>query len=452
MFCLMVLFLLLKGDGIPAVPHETASYIGLRQEEDQSPGSSSQPLRSWAEVEPATADHLYFEEDLVFDASPQFETFVIHKSHSGSKDVILDLSNPEAGDLTEDLNEVGQLDTCCALSSALTRNSNLPQINRHLNPNSRISTPTNVSPVSEVIEGSGFPHLVPDADDINLVTQRINRIEFEDTTQRFSNSVTPPSKKNKQEYLVTIHTSNTHQDHGDVPTKSNDTLQRGLPSMDDALSNSRKVNENIINSEGTSKPPLESSEQQDHWPIQLTSITESNTNQSSNHSWSACNPGYIHENDSCWSVCEVNPNYCYNGGECGVIENVGAICRCSAKEHTWYRGPRCQTVVTEVQLTCILIGATLLISLIFLALIVVFALKLRSLKDAQQRFDSRSKLWISSGPQGNSSFSSEISQQGNHSPVARCSPDTQCTPVSENHLTQADYNSCILWRTERTAV
>ncbi|XP_072926847.1 uncharacterized protein [Hemitrygon akajei] len=434
MFHLIMLFLLLKGDGISALPHERASYIGLRKAGDHSSGSSY-PLHSQSMVKRSTVDHVYFEDPLIFDASPQFETFVIHKSQSESRDAILDMSNPVPHDLMEvgarHYKEIGQSATCCALDSRFLRNSNPPQNNRHSNPNSRVPTPTGISPVNEVIEGSGLHHLEPDTEDTNPGSQRIISMEFDGTTKT-SSSIVTPSNEIRQKYLITSYTSNSHLDHSYVPTKSNNVLQRGLPSLDGVATRGRKVNENNNNSEGISNTPTATSEQQEHQPFQLTLITEPNTIQSSNDSWHVCKPGYIHKNDSCWSVCEVIPNYCYNGGECGVIENVGAICRCSAKDHAWYRGRRCQTVITEVQLTCILIGTSLLVALLFLILIVTFTLKLRSLKKAQQRFDSRRKLWISSGPQGNSSFTSEISQQGYHSPLA----DTQCTTVSEKHLTQ----------------
>ncbi|XP_051894746.1 uncharacterized protein LOC127583061 isoform X2 [Pristis pectinata] len=393
MFRLMMVFLLLKGNGISTVPHEPASDIGLRQAGDHSLGSSY-PLHPQSVVKHPAVDHPYFEDPLVFDASPQFETFVIHKSQSESRDATLEMSNPVPHDLTGDggrgYNEVGQSDVCCSLDSGLLRNSNPPQNNRYSKSNSSVPTPTSISPGNEVVEGSGLHHLVPDPEDTNPGSQRIISMEFEVTTQTSSNIVTP-SSENKQEYLTTSHTPSTPLDHGCIPTKSDNALQRGLPSSDGVSTNSRMMNENNMNSEGTSNTPIATSEQQEHWPIQLT---EPNTNQSSNDSWGVCKPGYIHENESCWSVCEVIPDYCYNGGECGVIENVGAICRCSAKDHTWYRGQRCQTVITEVQLTCILIGASLLVALLFFALIVTFALKLRSLKKAQQRFDSRRLITI----------------------------------------------------------
>ncbi|XP_072104876.1 uncharacterized protein [Mobula birostris] len=375
MFHLTMLFLLLKGDGISALSHERVSYIGLRKAGDHSSGSSY-PLHSQSMVKRSTADHVYFEDPLIFDASPQFKTFVIHKSESESRDAILEVSNPVPHDLmgvgARHYKEIEKSVTCCALDSRLLRNSNPPQNNRHSNSNSSVSTPTDIFPVNEVIEGSGLHPLEPDTEDTNPGSQRITSMEFEGTSKT-SGSMVTPSNENRQKYLITSYTSNSHLDHSYIPTKSENVLQRGLPSLDGVSTSSRKMNESNNNSEGVSDTPTATSEQWEHWPFQRTLITEPNTIQSSNDSWSVCKPGYIHKNDSCWSVCELIPNYCYNGGECGVIENVGAICR---------------------------------------------------------------KLWISSGLQGNSSFTSEISQQGNHSPLARCSPDTQCTPVSEKHLTQ----------------
>ncbi|XP_069762677.1 uncharacterized protein [Narcine bancroftii] len=434
MFRLMLLILLLEGHGISAAPHEIAAYIGSRQARDHSPGTSYESPPSQSMAEPVTVHRHYFEDPVIFDESSQFETIVFHKSQREVRDVVLEMSSPVQLDLIEDggrdQDEDRQTNTCCVLESGL-----LPQSNRHTKSNSRIHALTTVSSVSEVMEGSGLHHLLPDPRDTNRESQIKIRKEFEGTTQTSSHRIRPPSSDNK-EHMITLQTSNPHSDHSFVPTKSNKVLQRVLPSKDGASTNSRKVIESNINSEETSNLPIVSSTPQEHWPIQLILITESNANQSSKHSWNACTPGYILVNDSCWSVCEVIPDYCYNGGACGIIEDVGAICRCSAKDHSWYRGHRCQTVLTEVQLICILLGASLLVALLFFTLILIFAIKLRSLKKIQQRFDSRSKLWISSAPQGNSSYSSEIRQQGYHSPLARCSPDTQCVPVSENHLTQ----------------
>lgn len=40
-----------------------------------------------------------------------------------------------------------------------------------------------------------------------------------------------------------------------------------------------------------------------------------------------CRSGYVRHNNSCKSVCETFPSYCHNGGQCYLVENLGAFCR-----------------------------------------------------------------------------------------------------------------------------
>lgn len=40
-----------------------------------------------------------------------------------------------------------------------------------------------------------------------------------------------------------------------------------------------------------------------------------------------CRTGYVRHNNSCKSVCDIFPSYCHNGGQCYLVENLGAFCR-----------------------------------------------------------------------------------------------------------------------------
>uniref|UniRef100_A0ACB8FVV1 Uncharacterized protein n=1 Tax=Sphaerodactylus townsendi TaxID=933632 RepID=A0ACB8FVV1_9SAUR len=40
-----------------------------------------------------------------------------------------------------------------------------------------------------------------------------------------------------------------------------------------------------------------------------------------------CRSGYVRHNNSCKSVCDIFPSYCHNGGQCYMVENLGAFCR-----------------------------------------------------------------------------------------------------------------------------
>lgn len=41
----------------------------------------------------------------------------------------------------------------------------------------------------------------------------------------------------------------------------------------------------------------------------------------------ACRSGFVRHNSSCRSVCDLFPSYCHNGGQCYLVENMGAFCR-----------------------------------------------------------------------------------------------------------------------------
>ncbi|CAN0356321.1 unnamed protein product [Lampetra fluviatilis] len=103
-----------------------------------------------------------------------------------------------------------------------------------------------------------------------------------------------------------------------------------------------------------------------------------------------CRPGYAPHNASCISVCATTPHYCYNNGRCYLVENLGAICRCSAQEYSWYKGARCQSVVTDFQVGCVAVGTALLVLFLIFMLIVFFAKKLHSLSTENQQLRAKS--------------------------------------------------------------
>nr|XP_047909333.1 LOW QUALITY PROTEIN: chondroitin sulfate proteoglycan 5 [Anser cygnoides] len=51
-----------------------------------------------------------------------------------------------------------------------------------------------------------------------------------------------------------------------------------------------------------------------------------------------CRSGFVRHNGSCRSVCDLVPSYCHNGGQCYLVEGLGAFCRtpwhrCAAGAH-----------------------------------------------------------------------------------------------------------------------
>ncbi|XP_069771543.1 uncharacterized protein [Narcine bancroftii] len=104
-----------------------------------------------------------------------------------------------------------------------------------------------------------------------------------------------------------------------------------------------------------------------------------------------CKLGYLKHNKSCKSICDMAPNYCYNGGQCFIMENVGAICRCNAQDYIWHKGIRCEFIVTEFQVMCIAIGSSAVVVLLLFMLTVFFAKKVYSLKAENKKLRKRSK-------------------------------------------------------------
>ncbi|KAK1170170.1 interphotoreceptor matrix proteoglycan 1-like, partial [Acipenser oxyrinchus oxyrinchus] len=73
-----------------------------------------------------------------------------------------------------------------------------------------------------------------------------------------------------------------------------------------------------------------------------------------------CDPGY-HSEDGlpCQSVCNLQPDYCLNGGQCEIIPGQGAACRCPVGKYWLYRGARCTELVALPVNPCILIASVL---------------------------------------------------------------------------------------------
>ncbi|XDV43462.1 hypothetical protein PO909_011941 [Leuciscus waleckii] len=60
-----------------------------------------------------------------------------------------------------------------------------------------------------------------------------------------------------------------------------------------------------------------------------------------------CDPGYSTVNGQpCTSICDLQPEYCLNGGQCEIIPGHGATCRCPVGKFWHYHGERCNELVS----------------------------------------------------------------------------------------------------------
>ncbi|KAJ1136864.1 hypothetical protein NDU88_003278 [Pleurodeles waltl] len=82
-----------------------------------------------------------------------------------------------------------------------------------------------------------------------------------------------------------------------------------------------------------------------------------------------------------------------------------AVLGCSQKEYIWYKGDRCESYLTDLQLNGIIIGCCLLVSILLL-LFPLLLMKATTKKPEKKPLGSTSRLWISSlMPHMNLSFS-----------------------------------------------
>ncbi|XP_019712895.1 interphotoreceptor matrix proteoglycan 1-like isoform X2 [Hippocampus comes] len=60
-----------------------------------------------------------------------------------------------------------------------------------------------------------------------------------------------------------------------------------------------------------------------------------------------CDPGYSAVDGlPCQSACDLQPDYCLNGGLCEIIPGHGATCRCPVGKYWHYHGERCSELVS----------------------------------------------------------------------------------------------------------
>ncbi|XP_077096118.1 interphotoreceptor matrix proteoglycan 1 isoform X2 [Siphateles boraxobius] len=60
-----------------------------------------------------------------------------------------------------------------------------------------------------------------------------------------------------------------------------------------------------------------------------------------------CDPGYSTvDGQPCTSICDLQPEYCLNAGQCEIIPGHGATCRCPVGKFWHYHGERCNELVS----------------------------------------------------------------------------------------------------------
>ncbi|XP_059364332.1 chondroitin sulfate proteoglycan 5-like isoform X3 [Carassius carassius] len=162
---------------------------------------------------------------------------------------------------------------------------------------------------------------------------------------------------------------------------------------------------------------------------------------------SECQQGFVRTNGSCKSPCDLQPNYCLNGGQCYVMEGTQMFCRCNIQDYMWHKGARCESVITEFQVMCITIGASALMVLLLFMIVVCFAKKLHVLKTENNKLRKRSSKYRPSSEHHNDNFSLSTIAEGSHSNVRKlCDtppnlPHARALAYYDNIICQDDPNA-----------
>ncbi|XP_014647010.1 PREDICTED: chondroitin sulfate proteoglycan 5 [Ceratotherium simum simum] len=126
-----------------------------------------------------------------------------------------------------------------------------------------------------------------------------------------------------------------------------------------------------------------------------------------------CRSGLVRHNGSCRSVCDLFPSYCHNGGQCYLVENIGAFCRCNTQDYIWHKGMRCESIITDFQVMCVAVGSAALVLLLLFMMTVFFAKKLYLLKTENTKLRRTNKFRTPSELH-NDNFSLSTIAEGSH--------------------------------------
>ncbi|XP_028933912.1 chondroitin sulfate proteoglycan 5 [Ornithorhynchus anatinus] len=159
-----------------------------------------------------------------------------------------------------------------------------------------------------------------------------------------------------------------------------------------------------------------------------------------------CRGGFVRHNGSCRSVCELFPSYCHNGGQCYLVENLGAFCRCNTQDYIWHKGMRCESIITDFQVMCVAVGSAALVLLLLFMMTVFFAKKLYLLKTENSKL--RKTKFRTPSELHNDNFSLSTIAEGSHPNVRKLcdtphssSPNARALGYYDNVVCQDDPNA-----------
>ncbi|XP_041759478.1 chondroitin sulfate proteoglycan 5 [Coregonus clupeaformis] len=148
-----------------------------------------------------------------------------------------------------------------------------------------------------------------------------------------------------------------------------------------------------------------------------------------------CGLGFVRSEvgDECVSQCDAQPDFCYNRGVCTIATGIGAFCRCNVQDYMWNKGSRCDWVVTDFQVLCVVVGVASLTLILLIIIIVFFAKRLHRLRIENRRLRKRS-LYRPHSEMQTDGFSVSTAQDSSH---ANDDPQKMEEPV-KSQFTQGE--------------
>ncbi|XP_053719273.1 chondroitin sulfate proteoglycan 5-like isoform X1 [Synchiropus splendidus] len=136
---------------------------------------------------------------------------------------------------------------------------------------------------------------------------------------------------------------------------------------------------------------------------------------------------------ACLSQCEVEPNFCFNGGVCTVVPGSAAFCRCNVQDYIWNKGARCDWAVTEFQVLSVVVGVSSLVALLLFMIIVLFAKSMHRLKNENKRLRRRSKYRPQSSEPQTDGLSVSTTADGSQPNVRKLCDSPPPAPQAHTH-------------------
>ncbi|KAM4032769.1 uncharacterized protein ACNLHF_019928 [Anomaloglossus baeobatrachus] len=153
-----------------------------------------------------------------------------------------------------------------------------------------------------------------------------------------------------------------------------------------------------------------------------------------------CKPGYKEYGGVCKSQCDIGGISCGKKGQCIIVENIGAMCRCQQMRSLCYGGECCRSSLTTFQLACVIGGCCILLCV--LLAFIPFLIRRIDIKTISKSV--RTRLWISTlMPQSSMSSSSR-------SVDFTCSDYQSLSDPSTFHCTKEMARNFTMWQCERT--